>query len=49
MRSVKRLTKAEEILSTIVGLAFIGGIGFGVYWIIKKLKQLKSTKNLDII
>lgn len=34
---IHKYTKSEETISTILGLAIIGGMGYGIYYVIKKV------------
>lgn len=34
---IHKYTKSEETISTILGLAIIGGMGYGIYYVVKKI------------
>lgn len=38
---IHKYTKSEETISTILGLAIIGGMGYGIYYLVKKKKRKK--------
>lgn len=41
---IHKYTKSEETISTILGLAIIGGMGYGIYYVIKKV--VPKVKNI---
>lgn len=42
--TIHKYTKTEEIIYTILALAILGGIGYGIYYVIKKgIPKLKNT------
>ena len=43
---IHKYTKAEDIISTVLAFALLGGIGYGIYFIIKKGKKLFNKYKL---
>lgn len=44
---VHKYTKAEDIISTVLAFAMLGGIGYGIYFIIKKGKNILNKFNFQ--
>ncbi len=40
--TVHKYSKVEETISTILAFVFLGGIGYGIYYLIKKVKNRKK-------
>lgn len=45
--TIYKYSQFEEIISTILALAMLGGIGYGIYILIKKIKGKKNKKNYN--
>lgn len=46
---IHRFSKAENVLYSILSILFIGGIGYGVYYVVKKIKcrnNIENNKNI---
>ena len=39
--TIHKYTKAEDTISTILAFAMLGGIGYGIYYLVKKIKRKK--------
>lgn len=42
---INRASKTEDIISTILGLGIVGGSGYGIYYLVKKVKKNKTSRN----